>query len=140
MYLLDTNIISELRKEKPHGAVLAWAKSIDPYAMLLPAIVIGEMQFGAERTRKQDIAKAREIEHYIEKLLRAFQVLPLDAAVCREWARLIQGKSKDLTEDAMIAATARVHSLVVVTRNTKDFENFDVEILNPFLYMQGKKN
>jgi hypothetical protein len=132
MYLLDTNVISELRKVKPHGAVLAWVTSIDPYDVLLPAVVIGEMQAGAEITRKQDIAKALEIEHYIQKVLDTFNVLPIDAAIFREWARLIHGKSRDLTEDAMIAATARVHKLTVVTRNTKDFESFDVAVLNPF--------
>ena len=132
MYLLDTNVISELRKERPHGAVLAWAKSIDQYTMLLPAIVIGEMQVGVERTRRQDPAKAQEIEDFIENVMNAFKVLPLDAAVFREWARLIQGKPRELIEDAMIAATARVHSLTVVTRNTKDFESFSVEVLNPF--------
>jgi toxin FitB len=134
MYLLDTNVISELRKTKPHGAVLAWITSIDPYDVLLPAVVIGEMQAGAELTRKQDIAKALEIERYIQKVLDAFKVLPADAAIFREWARLIHGKSRDLTEDAMVAATARVHSLTVVTRNTKDFESFNVKVLNPFQY------
>jgi hypothetical protein len=58
--------------------------------------------------------------------------LPLDAVVFREWARLIHGKSRDLTEDAMIAATARVHHLVIVTRNVKDFASFDVRVFNPF--------
>ena len=140
MYLLDTNVISELRKERPHGAVLAWVKSIDQYTMLLPAIVIGEMQVGVERIRRQNPAKAREIEDFIENVMHAFKVLPLDAAIFREWARLIQGKPKELIEDAMIAATARVHSLTVVTRNTKDFESFDVEVLNPFLFKPGKQN
>jgi predicted nucleic acid-binding protein len=139
MYLLDTNVISELRKERPHGAVLAWVHSVDPYNLLLPAVVIGEMQAGAERTRKQDGAMALEIERYIHKVLEAFTVLSLDAVVFREWARLLHGKSRDITEDAMIAATARIHNLTVVTRNTKDFENFDVKLLNPFEFKQGRQ-
>jgi hypothetical protein len=97
------------------------------------------MQAGAERTRKQDAAKALEIERYIHKVLEAFTILSLDAVVFREWARLLHGKSRDVTEDAMIAATARIHNLTVVTRNTRDFENFDVKLLNPFEYKQGSQ-
>jgi predicted nucleic acid-binding protein len=90
------------------------------------------MQAGVERTRFQAPEKAKEIERFIDNVLSAYAVLPLDAVIFREWARLIQGKSRDLTEDAMIAATARVHGLVVVTRNVNDFSDFDVQLFNPF--------
>jgi hypothetical protein len=132
MYLLDTNVISELRKTRPHGAILEWLHSVRDDALFLPAVVIGEMQAGAEHTRLQDPPKAAEIERFIDRILSSYAILPVDAAVFREWAKLIHGKSRSLTEDAMIAATARVHHMIVVTRNVKDFELFDVGILNPF--------
>lgn len=134
MYLLDTDVVSEFRKSKPHGAVLAWLQSVADDELFIPAVVVGELQTGAERTRLQDTAKAAEIERFIERVLSSYAVLPLDAIVFREWARLLHGKSRDLTEDAMIAATARVHRLKVVTRNVKDFEQFGVDIFNPFTY------
>jgi predicted nucleic acid-binding protein len=132
MYLLDTNVISELRRPKPHGAVIAWLHSVGSDDLFIPAVAIGEMQAGVERTRLQAPQKAAEIEGFIDKVLSSYAVLPLDAVVFREWARLIHGKSRDLTEDAMIAATARIHRLVVVTRNVRDFEPFDVQVLDPF--------
>jgi len=132
MYLLDTNVISELRKTKPHGAVIAWLRSAGSDDLFIPAVVIGEMQAGVERTRLQSPEKAEEIERFIDKVLSSYAILPLDAIVFREWARLIHGKSRDLTEDAMIAATARIHGMVVVTRNKKDFAGFRVRVFNPF--------
>ena len=132
MYLLDTNVISEFRKTKPHGAVIAWLRSVGSNDLFIPAVVIGEMQAGVERTRLQDPEKAEEIERFIDKVLSSYAVLPLDAVVFREWARLIHGKSRDLTEDAMIAATARIHGMAVVTRNVRDFVRFGVQVFDPF--------
>jgi toxin FitB len=137
MYLLDTNVVSEFRKTKPHGAVVAWLRSVSSEQVFLPAVVIGEMQAGAEHTRKQDPAKAAEIEAFIDRVLSSFAVLPIDAAVFREWARLIHSKSRDVTEDALIAATARINRLIVVTRNVKHFVPFKVEVLDPFKYKEN---
>lgn len=136
MYLLDANVISEFRKTKPHGAVVAWLRSVSSEQIYLPAVAVGEMQAGAERTRKQDPAKAAEIERFIDQVLSSVAVLPLDAPVFREWAKLIHGKSRDVTEDAMIAATARVNRLTVVTRNVKHFVPFRVEVLDPFKFKE----
>ena len=132
MYLLDTNVISELRKAKPHGAVLAWIRAVRPDEIEIPAVVIGEIQDGAEITRKQDQAKASEIEAWLDYVIANFRVLPMDGEMFREWARLMADKSDDLSGDAMIAATARVHNLTVVTRNVKDFKTFGVKVFNPF--------
>ena len=132
MYLLDTDVISELRKTKPHDAVLAWLLTVGDNDLFIPAVVIGEMQAGVERTRLQAPEKAVEIEWFIDKILSSYAILPLDAVVFREWAKLINGKSRDLTEDAMIAATARVHGMIVVTRNVRDFASFGVKVFNPF--------
>ena len=131
-YLLDTNVVSELRKPKPHGAVVAWIKSLRPEQLFLSAVTIGELQAGVELTRKNDAAKALEIENWLSAIEGAPAVLPMDSACFREWARLKAGKSAELIEDAMIAATARVHGMELATRNVRDFHRFGVEVFNPF--------
>ena len=132
MYLLDTNVVSELRKPRPHGAVLAWIQAVDEADLYLSAVTLGEIQTGIELTRAQDAAKASEIESWLEHLAAAYNVLPMDGRAFRSWARLMHGRSDTLYEDAMIAATAKVHKLTVVTRNIADFKSFDVALLNPF--------
>src|SRR5580700_10026561 len=117
MYLLDTNVVSELRKIKPHGAVSAWFDATAADLIRLPAVVLGELQAGAEKTRLQVPLKATEIEQWINRIMRTWMVQGMDGPAFREWARLMAGTSDDLAADAMIAATARVNGLVVVTRN-----------------------
>ncbi len=132
MYLLDTNVISELRRTRPHGAVLSWISNIPRDQIFLPAYTIGEIQAGIEITREQDRIKAEEIESWLDEVLATFVVLPMDANSFREWARLKHRKSVPLEKDAMIAATAVVHNLIVVTRNTRGFVELGVDCLNPF--------
>lgn len=132
MYLLDTNVVSELRKPKPHGAVVAWVSAQDTTHLYLSAMTIAALQRGVEITREQDVEKAEHIEGWLEQLIVSGQVLAMDAPVCRQWARLMHRQSDTLTEDAFIAATAIVHRLVVVTRNVRDFKALNVELLNPF--------
>lgn len=133
IFLLDSNVISELRKPRPHGAVLAWLKTTHQDEIGIPAVALGELQAGAEITRRQNPAKAAELELWIDEIEQGWQIVPIDAATAREWGRLMERKSKSLFEDAMIAATARVHGLIVVTRNLKHFAYFNVPLLNPFL-------
>ena len=132
MYLLDTNIVSELRKPRPHGGVIAWLQSTEDADLHLSAVTLGEIQAGVELTRDQDAAKAAEIEAWLELVAQSYNVLPMDGAVFRAWARLMHRRSDTLYEDAMIAATSAVHNLTVVTRNVADFEPFNVRVLNPF--------
>ena len=132
MFLLDTNVVSELRKPKPHGAVLAWIKQANDADLHLSAVTIGEIQAGIEITKEQNPEKATELSAWLDQLAAVYQVLPMDGRVFRHWARLMHRKSDTLYEDAMIAATARVHGLTVVTRNVTDFKALGVEILNPF--------
>ena len=132
MYLLDTNVVSELRKHRPHGAVLAWLESVDDVQLHLSAVTLGAIQAGIEITREQDADKAASLEAWVDLAARAYNVLPMDGETFRVWARLMHQRSDTLYEDAMIAATAVVHKLTVVTRNVADFAHFEVEVLNPF--------
>jgi predicted nucleic acid-binding protein len=132
VFLLDTNVVSELRKRKPHGAVLSWLNALPPERMFLPAVVLGELQAGVEITRMQDAEKALEIEDWIARITSTLSVVAMDGPCFREHARLMQGLADRLWEDAMIAATARIYGLTVATRNERDFALFDVPVLNPF--------
>jgi predicted nucleic acid-binding protein len=132
VYLLDTNVVSELRRPKPHGAVLAWIADIPSENLRLSALTVGEIQAGIELTREQDPAKAQVLEQWLDEVEMSFAVLPMDAEVFRVWARLKHRRSDTLVEDAMIAATALVHGLTVATRNERDFEGFGVALINPF--------
>jgi predicted nucleic acid-binding protein len=112
--------------------VLAWIEGLEDTTLHLSAVTIGEIQAGIEITREQDEVKASEIEVWLEMVASAYNVLPMDARTFRAWARLMHRRSDTVYEDAMIAATAKVHGLTVVTRNVADFEPFDVPLLNPF--------
>ena len=132
MYLLDTNVVSELRKPRPHGGVVAWLQSTEDADLHLSAVTLGEIQAGVELTRDQDASKAAEIEAWLNLVAQSYNVLTMDGATFRTWARLMHRRSDTLYEDAMIAATAAVHNLTVVTRNVADFAQFKVRVLNPF--------
>ena len=132
MFLLDTNIVFELRRVRPHGAVLAWLERAADSDLHLSAVSVGEIQAGIEITREQDRAKAIEIENWLDQVARTFNILSMDARTFRRWASLTHRKSDTLIEDAMIAATAITHNLTVVTRNVRDFEALGVPALNPF--------
>ena len=132
LYLLDTNVVSELRKPRPHGGVVAWLESLDETQLYLSAVTLGEIQAGIELTREQDPAKAQEIEAWLALVAGAYNVLPMDAPAFMAWARLMHRRSDTLYEDAMIAATAQVHGLTVATRNVVDFQALGFEVFNPF--------
>jgi len=132
VFLLDTNIVSELRKPRPHGAVVAWLEGVADADLYLCAVTLGEIQAGIEITREQDVVKAAAIEAWANQVGASYNVLPMDAATFRLWAKLMHRQSNTVYEDAMIAATALVHKLTVVTRNVRDFERFQVPVFNPF--------
>ena len=132
MYLLDTNIISELRRPKPHGAVLQWYKNIIEDDVFISAVTIGEIHSGIELTRTQDKKKAEILEQWLHSISNLHNVLPMTGSTFRLWAKLMHSQTNTVREDAMIAATAIEKDLIVVTRNTKDFKRFKLQLLNPF--------
>lgn len=132
MYLLDTNVVSELRRPRPHGAVVAWLESVADTDLYLSAVTIGEIQAGIEITRERDAGKAQEIEAWLEQIAQTFNVLVMDACAFRAWAKLMHRRPDEILEDAMIAAIATAHKLTVVTRNVRDFKKLRVPTFNPF--------
>lgn len=133
MYLLDTNVISALRKTRPHGAVLAWIGGVADADLYISAVTVGEIEAEIEMTRARDKAKAAGIEAWLDQVAATYNILPMDARAFRVWARLMYRQSDQLLEDAMIAATATVHNLVVVTRNIRDFDLLGAKCLDPFI-------
>jgi toxin FitB len=132
VYLLDTNVISELRKPKPHGAVLAWLQANRHERLYISAVSIGEIQMGIELTREQDGNKAVQIENWLANIIGSYDILAMNAPAFKLWAKLMHRQSNTRIPDAMIAATAKTFNLTVVTRNVRDFEHFNCAVLNPF--------
>lgn len=132
MYLLDTNVISELRRPRPHRAIVGWIERVAEDHLFLSAVTAGEIQAGIELTRSQDQGKANELSAWLASVIATHRVLPMDVPAFREWARLMHGKSSTLIQDAMIAATANVHGLTLATRNQRDFLALGVSSFNPF--------
>jgi predicted nucleic acid-binding protein len=136
-YLLDTNVVSELRKRKPHGAVVEWIREVPDESLYVSVVTLGEIQAGIEITREQDAGKAAEIEAWLDDLAQTYNVIDSNAAVFRQWARLLHGRSDHHLEDALIAATAKVCGLTVATRNSADFKPFAVDTIDPFRFKAG---
>jgi predicted nucleic acid-binding protein len=137
MYLLDTNVVSELRKLKPHKGVVAWIEAAPAESLYVSAVTIGEIQAGIEITRQQDAEKAKEIEKWLDNVAQSYGVLPADAPTFRRWAQLMHRRPDHHLEVALIAATALVRGLTVATRNVVDFEPFVVPLVNPFTTAAG---
>lgn len=135
MFLLDTNALSELRRrDRTDANVAAWADAVDPDALFLSAITVLEVELGVLSVARRDAAQGALLRRWIDgKVLPAFagRVLPVDVAVARQCARLHVPDPK-AERDALIAATALVHGLVVVTRNVSDFAAMGVALLNPW--------
>jgi len=130
--LLDTNVVSELRRTRPNRAVVAWLSDIPAEQLFLLAVTLGELQAGVEITRQQDPEKAEEIEPWVDTVAATNEVLSVDGVIFRRWAKLMHRQSDDLIEDALIAATALVHDFTVVTRNVRDFERLGARVFDPF--------
>ena len=131
-YLLDTNIISEIRKgPRCHPNVAAWYSNLEGESLYLSVLVLGEIRKGIEGLRGRDAWKANELDLWLEQLQTSFQsqILPVDIALSQEWGRLSSLHTVPVI-DGLLAATA--HRLVLVTRNTRDFEDLGIRLINPF--------
>jgi predicted nucleic acid-binding protein len=133
-YLIDTNVISELRKrERGHPGVVRWAASVDPQELHTSVLVIGEIRRGIELKRRVDTAQADALTLWLDKLRAGLgaRILPVDERIAEAWGRL--GIPDPIPAiDGLIAATAIVHGMIVVTRNVADLARTGVIVLDPF--------
>jgi len=133
-FLIDTNIISEVRKgERCNPAVAAWWAGVAEDDLWLSALVLGEVRKGVEQARRRDPRKAAALEAWLVDVVSGFgdRVLPVDAAVAGEWGRMNAIRPLPVI-DALLAATAKINGLVFVTRNGADIAGLGVDVLNPF--------
>ena len=133
-FLIDTNVLSELRKgARADVNVRRWFEGIDENSIFLSVLVTGEIRCGIESIRKRDPRAASALEHWLDNVMEAHseRVLPVDAATADEWGRLDARGSLPVV-DGLLAATARVHDLTLVTRNVKDVIRTGVDMLDPF--------
>jgi toxin FitB len=133
-YLIDTNIISEVRKASRCDANVArWYEAVDENALYLSVLVLGEIRKGIEKTRPRDVAQARALEKWLDAVRRAFadRILPVDGAVADEWGKMSAQRTLPAI-DGLLAATAKVHAMTLVTRNVLDMPGLEVSVLNPF--------
>jgi toxin FitB len=131
MYLLDTNVVSEARRGSPEA--IAWIRSVKGRALHVSVITLGEIMRGIELKQRKDPKAAAVLAEWLIALreLHRETVLPVSEAIALEWGRLAAERSRN-TADGLIAATARVHGLILVTRNVGDFEDMGVSIINPW--------
>lgn len=132
-YLLDTNVLSELRKPQGNANVKRWFAGVDGDALFLSVLVLGEIKQGVVRLSKRDSAQAAVYESWLRTLKTDYRerVLELNSEIAERWGVLNAHESLPVI-DGLLAATALVHGLTLVTRNTKDVARSGVETLNPF--------
>lgn len=131
-FLLDTNVVSEIRRGRD-AHVAAWAREVADFELYLSVLTLGEIRKGIDRLRGRDPDQADVFAAWLGKLRDHFadRILSIDARVAEEWGRL-NAPAERKTVDSLIAATARLHDLTVVTRNTADFDRCEVAMLNPW--------
>ena len=134
MFLIDTDVLSELRKRTRNPCVVSWISSQASADLFLSAVSVGEIERGIVQQRRKNKEFAEALVTWLDKLITLYEgrILPVDLAICRRWGRLSAEIGHDGT-DLMIAATAIEHGLSVVTRNTKHFAPTGVSVINPFL-------
>jgi predicted nucleic acid-binding protein len=132
-YLLDTNVVSEVRRKRPEPAVVAWFESVDDAQLYLSVLVVGEIREGVERLRSRDPAQSASLEQWLASLLDGFgdRVLDVTSTIAEAWGRLRVGASLPVI-DSILAATALVHGLTVVTRDRRPFEQAGVPYVDPW--------
>ncbi|RCW42781.1 hypothetical protein DFQ14_10837 [Halopolyspora algeriensis] len=132
-YLLDTNVVSELRRRSPDPAVLSWLESVAADQLYLSVLTVGEISQGIARLQRRDPSQAAQLQHWLSEL-RSFyhdRIVPITAEVADRWGRLGAPDPVPVV-DGLLAATAMVHGWTLVTRNVADVRKIDVAVLNPF--------
>jgi len=134
-YLLDTNVVSELRRPRPDRRVLEWVEATARETSYVSVLVLGEIRQGVERLRRRDPSQASSLDHWVVSLEEMFsdRVLTIDRVTAHAWGRL-SAADRLPPVDGLLAATALVHGLVVVTRDTTPFERIGVPYLDPWSY------
>lgn len=133
-YLLDTNVISELRKgQRCDASVASWFEGVSSGEVYLSALTVGEIRKGIENLRRRDEGRAEALDSWLQELLEVYsdRILPIDEAIADQWGRFNVPDSLPVL-DSLLAATASVHGLTLVTRNLKDVRRTGVDCLNPF--------
>lgn len=133
MFLLDTNIISETRKPHPNEGLSEWISQMSPLDLHMSVLSIGEIRKGIEKLRERDGNAACEIEGWLGDIEDAFgdRVLPIDRRIAHAWGHL-SARAGENPVDVMLAATAQVYNLTLVTRNVRDVSRLGITVLNPF--------
>ena len=134
MYLIDTNVISEVRKGgRCDTRVAAWYKQIRDDEIYLSVLVLGEIRQGVERLRARNPRQTQALQDWLDEMIQAFgqRILPVDHRVADLWGRF-SARGTFPVVDALLAATAQVHNLTLVTRNVSDVRDTGVKCLNPF--------
>lgn len=132
-YLLDTNVVSEIRKSRPDRGVVAWFDSVPSSQLFLSVLVLGEIRQGIERLRRRDADRAAEYDHWLLTLGSSYRdrLLGVNEAVSDTWGRLSVPDALPVI-DGLMAATAIVHALTLVTRNVADFRRAGVPVVDPY--------
>ena len=132
-YLLDTNVVSEVRRQRPDPGVMQWFDSVRADQLYLSVMVVGEIRHGIERLARRDPGRASGFEKWLNDLQELYgnRVVPVTAAIAQVWGRLNAGDPPPVA-DGLVAATALVHGWTFVTRNTADVVRTGVRLINPF--------
>ena len=132
MYLLDTNVVSVLRRPERHPAAISWLEAQHPSGVYLSVVTLGELERGIAQQMTRDPDFARNLAQWLDRLLGLFgdRILPIDAAIARRWGQL-SATIGHHGADLLIAATALEHGLTVVTRNVRHFEPTGVPTFDP---------
>jgi toxin FitB len=132
-YLLDTSVVSELRKREPDTRVLAWYAAVQPADLYLSVLTIGEIRRGVERLRRRDPPQAARLERWLTGLNLSYRdrIVAVDASIAEEWGRINVPDPLPVV-DGLLAASAIAHDWTLVTRNVRDVQRCGVRLLNPF--------
>ena len=135
MFLLDTNVVSESRRgRRSNPGVVAWLASIPVTDLFISALVLGELRKGiAMSRRRQDYVQAENLDTWLRGLLQLFgdRILPVDAEIADAWGQMYAIRNVPIV-DGLLAATAKVHDLALVTRNLSHVQGLGTDLLDPF--------